>query len=82
MLIINQDRDTTIDFDNAIKIEIRKYCDNFYMTCGLANGTYEYLGTYKTYERAKEVFQEMFAKYITVKRGTRIVLPIYKMPEE
>lgn len=65
MLIVSQDRTSTINFDNVEKIEvIYKEIIIFYKGTEHAgmNGT-ESIGLYKTEERAKEVFEEIQIAY-------------------
>jgi len=65
MIIVSQDRETVVNFENIIRIKVCKYNGENYIQCDFPYGTYEDLGTYKTKERAKEVLQEIKDRYLT-----------------
>ena len=63
MIIVSQDKDKIINFDNTTRIRIGKYNDEIYIISDFQNGAYEDLGIYKTEERAKEVLKEIARFY-------------------
>lgn len=87
MIIVSQDKDLIINFDNVTVIGITqnnsKEIDSI-----TVDKKEQYLGTYETEERAKEVLQEIVKKYkdVIVNFNTGTVIcheqMVYEMPEE
>ncbi len=92
MIIVSQDRDLIINFDNVTVIGIAqnnsKEIDSI-----TVDKEEQYLGEYKTEERAKEVLQEIVKTYVLTEQykvedeRTRIKLMmegvlLYEMPKE
>lgn len=86
MIIVSQDRDLIINFDNVTVIGIAqnnsKEIDSI-----TVDKEEQYLGEYKTEERAKEVLQEIITRcgnWENLKAGqpTGLCLSIYEMPED
>lgn len=87
MIIVSQDRDLIINFDNVTVIGIAqnnsKEIDSI-----TVDKEEQYLGEYKTEERAKEVLQEIISKYKTTLYNSKtnetvINIPkVYEMPED
>ena len=64
MIIVSQDKNKIVNFDNIAHIFISKDSDKHYLIeYGKMNGSSELLGIYATEERAKEVLQEIINKY-------------------
>lgn len=70
MLILSQDKETILNFNNAVTLYVIR--DSFSEEKGLENYNIDYstndeinhvLGTYATRERAKEVLQEIIETY-------------------
>lgn len=90
MIIINQDKDLIVNFDNVNAIGLNK--DNAaQIVSTTSNGDKQKLGLYESEERAKEVLKEIIKRYnkalITINRGTGqqkfYDLPkVYYMPEK
>lgn len=96
MLIIDQDKALIVNFENVNLIGLLAQNDG--VVCSRStNGDTQILGKYRTRERAKEVLQEIVAKYLEhVKTGGRFDykaltnttehyynLPkVYEMPKE
>lgn len=73
MIIVSQDRDLIVNFKNISVIGFAE--ENVNMICSRAiNGDTQFLGKYKTEERAKEVLQEI--------EDSCCGCIDYKMPEE
>lgn len=95
MIIVSQEKDRIINFDNILQIYITideddKGCYIQYEDC---NNSYEGLGKYNTKERAKEVLQEIVKTYVLTEQykvedeRTRIKLMmegilLYEMPKD
>ena len=66
MIIVSQDKDEIVNFDNIINIMITD-CDGDFVISAVAlvgiDDIYRELGYYKTEERAKEVLQEIIQSY-------------------
>lgn len=86
MIIVSQDRDLIINFDNVTVIGIAqnnsKEIDSI-----TVDKEEQYLGEYKTEERAKEVLQEIVTRYknwanMKVGQPSGVCLPVYEMPED
>lgn len=94
MLIVSQDQNKIVNFDNVIDIQITD-CDGDYVISAIAlvgiEDFYIDLGCYKTEERTKEILQQIIGKYneyAKIQNGVGSVanvaiLPkIYEMPKE
>ena len=86
MIIVSQDRDLIINFDNVIVIGIAqnnsKEIDSI-----TVDKEEQYLGEYETEERAKEVLQEITTRHgnwenMKMGQPSGICLPVYEMPED
>lgn len=96
MIIVSQDRDLIINFDNVTVIGIAqnnsKEIDSI-----TVDKEEQYLGEYKTEERAKEVLQEIYKNYADfelircindnfqqqlIVRNKNKYFDIYEMPED
>ena len=64
MLIVGQDRETVVNFENITRIKFCKYNSENHIQCDFIYGNYEDLGIYKTEERAKEILQEIALAYV------------------
>ena len=83
MIIVSQDRETIVNFENITRIKVCKYNGENYIQCDFPYGTYEDLGTYKTEERTKEVLQEIIDTYkFNICNAAGQKQAVYKMPEE
>lgn len=92
MLILSQDKDKILNFNNIIQVYVNKYANEYPdISCDTLNELNINLGDYKTEERAKEVLQEIIKKYneygeiASPKIGiiNIVTLPkVYKMPEK
>ena len=82
MIIVNQDRDEIVNFENINNIFI--FYDNEVRACGNVDGNIYTLGRYETKERAKEVLQEIVERYRhqTNKHHFTEVDNVYEMPEK
>lgn len=71
MIIVSQDKQRIINFENLIEIYITQEelytfqddVDGYYLRSEAVGGIYENLGKYDTEERAKEVLAEIVQKY-------------------
>lgn len=95
MIIVSQDKNEIMNFDNVMNIEITN-CDEdgFGIFAGFIVGrddNYRLLGYYKTEKRAKEVLQQIIFKYqeyvqITNRtsgvEGISVLPKKYEMPKE
>lgn len=94
MIIISQDKNTIVNFDNVSEIRV-KYDGTIVMfdnTYDNQNDCSDILGKYETEERAKEVLQEIIRALIETKKvesadsmfGFSIIPPntVYEMPTE
>lgn len=89
MIIVSQEKNRIINFDNILQIYITideddKGCYIQYEDC---NNSYEGLGKYNTKERAKEVLQEITTRHgnwenMKMGQPSGICLPVYEMPED
>lgn len=92
MLIINQDRDTIVNFRNITQIfitECEEEENSYFILYENLDGAYEDLGVYVTEERAERVLEEITEQYeyIETIKYDRTSLRtkdnfIYRMPEE
>lgn len=90
MIIVSQDKDLIVNFDNVTVIGIAQ-SNSKEIDSITVNGEEQYLAEYKTKERAKEVLQMIIKEYkkvlTTFNRGTGqqrfYDLPkVYYMPED
>ena len=95
MIIVSQEKNRIINFDNILQIYITideddKGCYIQYEDC---NNSYEGLGKYNTEERAKEVLQEIVKATIETRKSQELnnlfggagIIPsntYYEMPED
>lgn len=91
MIIVSQDKDMIINFENVVAIEIEECIDKFSLEVNLLNNDHYGIAIYETEERAKEVLQEIvyeFRKCTTIsdKYGNVMqccITPrMYEMPKE
>ena len=92
MIVLSQDKDKIVNFDNVININIDDCGEEGYLiSAGFIVGrddNYRDLGYYKTEERAKEVLQEIISKYKTTLYNSKtnetvVNIPkVYEMPKE
>ena len=93
MIIINQDKDEIINFDNVMNINIMDCKEEGYLiSAGFIVGrddNYRELGYYATEERAKEILLDIVDAYskigivINTYNGEQVQqLPVYEMPED
>ena len=66
MIIVNQDRDKIINFDNLTQVYITQDEEEtaYFIRFETVDSLYDDLGEYETEERAKKVFQEIIIKYL------------------
>lgn len=77
MIIVSQDKEKIINFENLVEIYINKDDEEeyYYLRCESVCGLYEDLGKYSTEERAKKVLRKMIQfKYVSNK--------VFEMPAE
>ena len=90
MIIVSQDKEEIINFDNMTRVYITFDEDDDYVwiRTETVDSLYEDLGYYKTEARAKEVLQEIISKYKTTLYNSKTnetvvnVPKVYEMPEE
>lgn len=90
MIIVSQDKEEIINFDNMTRVYITFDEDDDYVCIRTetVDSLYEDLGYYKTEERAKEVLQEIISKYKTTLYNSKtnetvVNIPkVYEMPTE
>ena len=90
MIIVSQDKDNVINFDNMTRVYITFDEDDDYVCIRTetVDSLYEDLGYYKTEARAKEVLQEIISKYKTTLYNSKtnetvVNIPkVYEMPKE
>lgn len=89
MIIVSQDKDCIVNFDNIVSIWIQDFSDSspWQRITAETLGTAEVLGDYKTEERAKKVLQEIGERYegwqnLVYGQPTGICNPKYEMPKE
>lgn len=84
MIIVSQDKDNIVNFDNIVSIGINDFDINrettFQRITAETIGTTTALGDYKTEERAKEVLQEIVEQYQKICDDTYFI--VYEMPKE
>lgn len=93
MIIVSQDKETIVNFENITRISIVPPVEEGYKCAIAINGCLD-LGYYKTEERAKEVLQEIIRTYVLTEqykvedeRPSRINLMmegvlLYEMPKK
>lgn len=88
MIIVSQDKEEIINFDNMTRVYITFDEDDDYVCIRTetVDSLYEDLGYYKTEARAKEVLQEIISKYKTTLYNSKTnetvvnVPKVYEMP--
>lgn len=90
MLIVSQDRETIINFNNIVSIYVIRDVNS--MEKGLEHYNIDFstnydinfvAGTYATEERAKEVLREIIGKYVCANNDYGYVENVvYEMPKE
>lgn len=89
MIIVNQDRDKIINFDNLTQVYITQDEEEtaYFIRFETVDSLYDDLGEYETEERAKKVLQEIISKYKTTLYNSKTnetvvnVPKVYEMPE-
>ena len=88
MIIINQDKNNVINYDNVKSLWIEDNVLDETNTTFYINADEDFLGEYETEERAKEVLQEIVSKYKTTLYNSKTnetvvnVPKVYEMPTE
>lgn len=91
MLIVNQDRNSIINFKRVNFINIESSENKFDIEINYADDEWEVIATYDSYERAQEVLQEITQEFKKVARvdeqgkgKTRFynIPKVYEMPEK
>lgn len=90
MIIVSQDKEEIINFDNMTRVYITFDEDDDYVCIRTetVDSLYEDLGYYKTEARAKEVLQEIISKYKTTLYNSKtnetvVNIPkVFEMPKE
>ena len=69
MIIVSQDKDKIVNFDNLTQIYITRDEEETatFIRYETVDSLYDDLGEYKTEERAKEVLQEIMKRYLEIK---------------
>ena len=69
MIIVSQDKDKIVNFDNLTQIYITRDEEETatFIRYETVDSLYDDLGQYKTEERAKEVLQKILSKYKSTK---------------
>lgn len=84
MIIVTQDEEEIVNFDNIMNIELTDCDDDGYgIFAGFIVGrddNYRTLGYYKTKERAMEVLKEIKEQYKKICEDTYFI--VYEMPKE
>ncbi len=85
MIIISQDKDLIINFDNVTVIGIAQ-SDEKEIDSITVDGEEQFLAEYKTEKRAKEVLQEIINKYRQwnqdANNAVTTIPKVYEMPKE
>ena len=65
MIIVSQDRDKIVNFDNLTQVYITQDEEEtaYFIRFETVDSLYDDLGEYETEERAKEVLQEIYKNY-------------------
>ena len=87
MIIVSQDKNGIINFDNILQLYIsqckKEEITEYYIRYEDCNNSYEDIGTYKTEERAKEVLQEIIDIYKFNRcEAVGQKNAVYRMPED
>lgn len=92
MIIVSQDKDKIVNFDNLTQIYITQDEEEtaYFIRFETVDSLYDNLGKYKTEERAKKVLQEIISRYEYAQRNladSNDTSPfdevfVYKMPLE
>lgn len=88
MIIINQDKNNVINYDNIKSLWIEDNVLDETNTTFYINADEDFLGEYETEERAKEVLQEIVSKYKTTLYNSKtnetvVNIPkVFEMPKE
>lgn len=88
MIIVNQNKNKIINFDNVERIDITVSKDSLCYNVNFETAiTRDLLGNYATEERAKEILQEIvneYKKYLVVMGGTGVsnIPKAYIMPKK
>ena len=83
MIIVNQNKESILNFDNTTTIRIDEQRENYEIVARVNNGHLATLGEYATEERAKEVLQELINIYkFNRKEAVGQVQVVYEMPEK
>ena len=84
MIIVSQDKETIVNFDNIT--EIAQEDGEIGITNDILNDNFQVIAEYETEERAKEVLQEIINKYgkfdIDDCNAITVFPKIYEMPKE
>lgn len=86
MIIINQDKNNVINYDNVKSLWIEDNVLDETNTTFYINADEDFLGEYETEERAKEVLQGIVSKYKTTLYNSKTnetvvnVPKVYEMP--
>ena len=88
MIIVSQDKDNVINYDNVKSLWIDDNVLDKTNTTFYINADDDFLGEYETEERAKEILQEIISKYKTTLYNSKtnetvVNIPkVYEMPKE
>lgn len=86
MIIISQDKEKIINFNNITQIYITQDEGTYYIRYETVDSLYYDLGIYATEERAKEILLEIAHTYkecIKLSRyGVNVINAVYEMPKE
>ena len=88
MIIVSQDKDNVINYDNVKSLWIDDNVLDKTNTTFYINADDDFLGEYETEERAKEILQEIISKYKTTLYNSKTnetvvnVPKVYEMPEK
>ena len=87
MIIVSQDENAILNFDNTTTIKTEKHIEKCEIVARVNNGHFATLGEYATEERAKEVLEEISERLenwenLKVGQPTGICSYRYIMPKE
>lgn len=68
MLILGQDGDTIINFERINLIKIESSENEFDIEINYADDEWDVIGTYESFDRAKEIIAELINTYLKVAR--------------
>lgn len=84
MILVSQDKETIINFDNIT--EIAQEDGEIGITNDILNDDFQVIAIYKTEERAKEVLKEIVNKYrqwnVDNNKAVSIIPKVYEFPKE